>query len=112
MSSERTKKHIEHIVEDDLARVATIRNEDIDYSDNPPVRDFSKAEVGKFYRPVKDQVTLRVDRPVLQWFRENNDKYQTAINQVLLDYMKEQRRAEMRRRIADEDSGYDESSPS
>jgi hypothetical protein len=30
------------------------KDEDIDFSDAPPVLDWSKAEIGKFYRPKKN----------------------------------------------------------
>jgi uncharacterized protein (DUF4415 family) len=79
-------------------------DDDIDYSDIPEVTDFTGWTRGRFYRPIKDQITLRIDRPVLEWFRANHEHYQTAINQVLLDHMITERLAEMRRRSAEEDA--------
>jgi len=35
----------------DIAALAAMRDEDIDFSDIPLVLDWSKAEMGKFYRP-------------------------------------------------------------
>jgi hypothetical protein len=37
----------------DIAAIAAKRDEDIDLSDMPEVLDWSKAEIGKFYRPPK-----------------------------------------------------------
>jgi len=39
--------------------------------------------VGKFYRPVKQLVSLRVDADVLAWFRSRGKRYQTYMNEVL-----------------------------
>lgn len=61
----------------------------INYSDIPPLTDeFSKkAEVGRFYKPVKQSVTIRLDADVVAWFKSLGGKYQTALNQALRDYM-------------------------
>jgi len=64
----------------------------IDTSDIPEVTDWSGAEIGKFYRPVKKQVTLRIDADVLEWFRTQGDKYQTAVNKALREHMMRGRR--------------------
>ena len=93
-------------IEEMEREVAAIRDEDIDLSDIPEwtAEDWARAIPNPYYRPVKEQVTLRIDRPVLEWFRANHEHYQTAINQVLLDHMKTERLAEMRRRSAEEDA--------
>ncbi len=77
------------------AAIAAIRDEDIDLSDIPEwtAEDWTGAVRGKFYRPVKDQVTLRLDRDVLAWFRATEEKYQTAINAALREHMERNRRA-------------------
>jgi len=71
----------------ELAALALKRDEDIDTSDIPEVRDWSKAVVGKFYRPAKEAVSLRIDVDVLTWFREQGPGYQTRINELLRDEM-------------------------
>lgn len=74
---------------EELKRLAEMRDEDIDYSDIPPVADWSNAERGKFYRPVKQQLTLRLDADVVHWFKAQakGGGYQTRINQALRDYV-------------------------
>ena len=42
-----------------------------------------KVEVGRFYRPIKQAVSLRLDADVLAWFRARGKKYQTYMNEVL-----------------------------
>jgi uncharacterized protein (DUF4415 family) len=68
-------------------RVAAMREEDIDTSDIPEVTDWSSAVTGKFYRPVKQQVTLRIDADVLAWFKAQGGKYQSELNRVLREHM-------------------------
>jgi len=67
---------------------------DVDLSDAPEVVDWSGAERGKFYRPVKQQLTLRLDADVVQWFKDRarDGGYQTRINEALRRYVQEQRR--------------------
>lgn len=70
-------------------------DDDIDFSDIPQTTDemWKNAVRGKFYRPVKQQVTLRIDAPTLDWFKQRAPKgYQTAINRVLADYVESHRK--------------------
>jgi uncharacterized protein (DUF4415 family) len=69
--------------------------EPIDFSDIPPLSPeaLRQAERGRFFRPTKQQITLRIDANVLDWFRRNTSKgYQTDINRVLSDYVARQRK--------------------
>ena len=80
------KNDIPHL-EEQLAALAAMKDEDIDLSDIPEIRDFAGFERGKFFRPLKNPVTLRLDADVLEWFRRKYPKYQTAINAALREYV-------------------------
>src|SRR5579863_4448516 len=67
----------------DIATIRAMRGEDIDLSDMPEVVDWSKAEVGKFYRPPKKAVTMRLDADVLEWLKGYGKGYQTRVNLLL-----------------------------
>jgi uncharacterized protein (DUF4415 family) len=70
-------------------------DDDIDLSDAPALGEaaWKNAVRGRFYRPVKQQVTLRIDAPTLDWFKQQTPKgYQTDINRVLGDYVERQRK--------------------
>ena len=67
----------------ELAALARKRNEDIDTSDIPEVKDWTGAAVGKFYRPIKEAVSIRLDADILAWFKGHGSGYQTRINEVL-----------------------------
>jgi len=62
-------------------------DKDIDFSDIPEILDWSSAVRGKFYRPLKKHVTLRIDADVLEWFKCKYPKYQSAINIALRQYI-------------------------
>lgn len=60
----------------------------IDLSDIPEIQQLpSNAIVGKFYRPKKQSVTLRVDADVLAWLKASGDGYQTRVNRYLRELM-------------------------
>ncbi|HKM47079.1 MAG TPA: BrnA antitoxin family protein [Terriglobales bacterium] len=75
----------------ELAALAQKRDEDIDTSDIPEVKDWSDAVVGKFYRPVKEAVSIRLDADILAWFKGKGCGYQTRINEVLRQFMASRR---------------------
>jgi hypothetical protein len=53
--------------------------------------------VALFYRPVKQQLTLRLDADVVAWFKRHttfNEGYQTRINRALREYVQGQGKQE------------------
>jgi uncharacterized protein (DUF4415 family) len=74
-STEKQRREIEAL--------AAMKDEDIDTTDIPEVIDWSKAEVGKFYRPIKKPVSIRLDADVLAWLKMQREGYQTRINSIL-----------------------------
>ena len=52
---------------------------EIDTSDIPETADWRNAVIGKYYRPIKKQVSLRLDADILEWFKIQGGKYQTHI---------------------------------
>ena len=76
-----------------LAVVAAIPDAKIDYSDIPKQR----GEV-QWSRPGalvpsenKQQITLRLDADVVNFFKETGQRYQSRINAALREYMKAQK---------------------
>ena len=59
------------------------RDEEIDLSEMPEVVEWSEAEVGKFYRPPKRPVTMRLDADVVEWLKSYGPGYQTKANMLL-----------------------------
>jgi uncharacterized protein (DUF4415 family) len=69
----------------ELAALAARPDEEIDYSDIPPLtEEFWKNGVrGKFYRPTKTSTTVRIDSDVLAWLRGQGKGYQSRLNAIL-----------------------------
>lgn len=67
----------------DIAAVKEKRDADIDLSDMPEVLDWSRAEIGKFHRPAKRSVTMRLDEDVIRWLKGFGPGYQTRANLLL-----------------------------
>jgi uncharacterized protein (DUF4415 family) len=67
----------------DVRAIAAKRDEDIDFSDAAAVVDWSQSEIGKFYRPAKKPVTMRLDSDVIAWLKADGRGYQTKANWLL-----------------------------
>ena len=75
----------------DWERLETMEDQDIDVSEIPELTPemFAKAVVNRGLRDKenKTQLTIRVDRDVLAWFKSQGRGYQTRINSLLRAYM-------------------------
>lgn len=69
----------------ELKRLEAMPDDQIDTSDAPELTDKQWAEAvrGRFYRPVKQQVTARLDADVLAWLKAGGRGYQTRMNAIL-----------------------------
>ena len=72
-----------------LSAIAARNDSEIDFSDIPPLTEkfWANAVRNPYYRPVKQQLTVRLDSDVVAWLRENGKGYQTRMNQVLREAM-------------------------
>jgi uncharacterized protein (DUF4415 family) len=66
----------------------------------PEVVDWAGAEVGRFYRPAKRPVTIRLDEDVIDWLKSYGRGYQTRANILLRHAMKASRQNAVSRRAA------------
>jgi uncharacterized protein (DUF4415 family) len=83
MNKKDTTKHLES----DWERLAQMNDEDIDYSDIPPLREefFERASV---YVPANKRATaVQLDEDIFTWFTNQGEEYQSLINLVLRKYM-------------------------
>ncbi|MHB1620799.1 MAG: BrnA antitoxin family protein [Sulfuricella sp.] len=78
--------------EAEIKALQALPDNQIDYSDAPPTspEEWRNAAIGKFYRPIKQQLTLRIDADVVDWFKRQGKGYQTRINELLRDVMKKE----------------------
>jgi uncharacterized protein (DUF4415 family) len=76
----------------ELVDLQALPDEKIDVADIPPLDDWDEAVVGKFYRPIKQTVTIRLDADVLAWLKQGGRGYQTRVNAILRQVMKRSRK--------------------
>lgn len=86
------QKTTSHTSLTDWERLDLTQDAEIDLSDCPEVtpEQFAKGVVrrgGLTSKPNKEQVTLRIDKDVLDWFKAQGKGYQTKINALLKAYV-------------------------
>ena len=87
-----TKSKSARDLDKEITAIMRMKDEDIDLSDIPEITDWSNAVVGKFYRPIKKSLTIRVDADVLAWLKSQGKGYQTRINSLLREAMEDRGR--------------------
>jgi len=74
----------------EIDALAALPDDQIKTDDIPEQRDWKGARRGALFRPVKRQITLRLDADLIDWFRRNPERgegYQTGINRALREYV-------------------------
>lgn len=69
----------------ELRELANRPDSEIDLSDIPELtpEQMKRGVRGMFYRPVKRQITARVDADVLEWLKAQGSGYQSRMNAIL-----------------------------
>ena len=69
----------------ELAALTARPESEIDFSDIPATaeQDWRDAVRGQFYRPIKRQLTVRIDADVLEWLKSQGKGYQSRLNDIL-----------------------------
>jgi uncharacterized protein (DUF4415 family) len=73
----------------EIAALAARPDREIEYSDIPRLTDdfWKNAVRNPFYRPLKRQLTVRLDADVIAWLRGQGKGYQTRLNHLLRSAM-------------------------
>jgi len=80
----------------ELKALQDLADSEIDTSDIPEITDWSGAVRGRFYRPLKQPVTIRLDADVIAYFKRlagESGRYQTEINRALREWIAARSRA-------------------
>jgi len=76
----------------ELQKLAARPDREIDLTDIPEIQEIpSDAIIGRFYRPKKTIVTIRLDADVVAWIKASGEGYQTRINAYLRQMMQQSR---------------------
>lgn len=73
----------------DLKRLAGLPDDEINTSDIPELTEAQLAEMKRpeHFRPVKKQITARLDADVLAWLKASGKGYQSRMNAILRQAM-------------------------
>jgi len=73
----------------ELEALETAPDEAIDYSDISPLADefWVSAACSPLHKPLKQQLTVRVDADVVAWLKAKGKGYQTKLNSILRSAM-------------------------
>ena len=74
----------------------TMPDSEVDFSDiplqNPNDPKWQNAVVGRFYRPIKQPIAMRVDSDIIAWLKSKGAGYQSRINAILREAMLREKR--------------------
>jgi uncharacterized protein (DUF4415 family) len=73
----------------ELAALAAMPDDQIDTFDVPelPPSAWKDALRGRFYRPLKQAISMRLDADVVAWLKKRGKGYQTRANSILRQHM-------------------------
>lgn len=80
-------------IQAEVQALAAMPEDQVKTDDIPEVKDWRGAKRGLFYRPIKQQITLRLDADLIDWFKNHHqpdEGYQTSINRALREYVAQQ----------------------
>jgi uncharacterized protein (DUF4415 family) len=66
--------------------IRNLKDEDIDYSDAPEVTDFTNWQPNPFFKPIKVQLSAKVDKDIFAWLKLHGE-VSKFINKVLREKM-------------------------
>ncbi len=86
---EKSMNKVPESIRKELAALAVKPENEIDFSNLPATteQDWQGARRGQFYRPVKKQLTVRIDADVLEWLKSQGKGYQSRLNDILRSAM-------------------------
>ena len=77
-------------IQREIRDLTNMPESDINTDDIPESTNWADAKRGLFYRPVKQQITLRLDVDLVHWFNAHARKgrgFQTKFNSALREYL-------------------------
>ena len=78
------------VSKEDWERIDAIKDEDIDYSDIPEIKDLSglrPRQVRELKESEKVPVSCNLDADIVEWLKQDGESYQTRLNAILRQAM-------------------------
>jgi uncharacterized protein (DUF4415 family) len=82
-------------ITDDIRKAYKERDRSLDKDPDAPAMPpefWANATLGKYYRPVKTQISFRIDNEVLDWLKSKGEGHLSRINEILRERMAAERR--------------------
>ncbi len=82
-------KKVPESIKQELSVLSSKPESEIDFSDLPETNesDWHGSMRGRFYKPLKRQLTVRIDADVLEWLKGQGKGYQSRLNHILRSAM-------------------------
>ena len=77
--------------QEQIRYLKNLKDNDIDFSDAPEVTDFTNWQPNPFFKPVKAQLSAKVDKDIMAWLKMHGE-VSKFLNQVLREKMYEERK--------------------
>ena len=74
-----------------LDQLAALEGRAPDTADIPEAPEQNWRDAGRFFKPRKEPISLRIDADLLDWLRRRSKQYQTEINRILREKMDAER---------------------
>ena len=90
MSSKPIPRTSKIKITDEIRKAYEERDRSLDNDPDCPTMPpgfWANAEIGKYYRPVKTQISFRIDNEVLDWLKSKGEGHLTRINEILRERM-------------------------
>ncbi len=94
MSSKPIPRTSKIKITDEIRKAYEERDRSLDNDPDCPTMPpefWENAEIGKYYRPVKTQISFRIDNEVLDWLKSKGEGHLTRINEILRERMTAER---------------------
>lgn len=76
--------------QEQIEYLKNLNDDDIDYSDAPAVIDFTNWKPNPFFKPIKAQLSAKIDKDILSWLKMHGE-VSKFLNTVLREKMFEER---------------------
>jgi len=97
MSAKRTKtSSVKRLkISEETRQAYASRDKSLDSTDpdspTMPPEFWDGAVIGKYYRPVKTQISFRIDNEILDWLKSKGEGHLVRINEILRERMAAER---------------------
>ena len=87
-------------ITDDIRKAYEERDRRLDNDPDAPTMPpefWTNATAGKYYRPIKTQISFRIDNEILDWLKSKGEGHLSRINEILRERMAAERRGSLTR---------------